>query len=291
MNREQWLQERMKGLGASDCAAALGVSPWKSPFALWAEKTGIPDDIADNEAVEFGIRLERPIAEAYAERRGVRVELWPQFEIVSHPRHPWLRCTPDALQWAPSEVWNDESLVQIKTSSAFKASEWADGIPLHYEVQLQIEMAVTGHQSNTLVVLIGGQRLRYFDRERNDKFIAAVIPRLAEFWERVETRTPPDVDGSIATAKVLAKLHPDDSGETIVLPEDAMQWTRQISRASEAIEEAEERKQLAMNRIKAAMGDATFGMLPDGSRWSWKTQQRKGYTVEPSSCRVLRKVK
>jgi hypothetical protein len=44
------------------------------------------------------------------------------------------------------------------------------------------------------------------------------------------------------------------------------------------------------NRLKAAIGDATFGVA-GGQAFSWKTQERKGYTVQPSTCRVLRTIK
>ena len=40
MSRSEWLQHRRKGLGGSDAAAVAGLNPWKSPFAVWMEKTG-----------------------------------------------------------------------------------------------------------------------------------------------------------------------------------------------------------------------------------------------------------
>ena len=57
-----------------------------------------PDDLSSNEAVEFGIRLEEPIAMAYQDRTGRKVAMWPQYQIARHPSIEWLRCTPDATQ-------------------------------------------------------------------------------------------------------------------------------------------------------------------------------------------------
>jgi hypothetical protein len=47
------------------------------------------------------------------------------------------------------------------------------------------------------------------------------------------------------------------------------------------------------NKFRAAIGDATFGVLPNGVTFSLKTTKKKGYTVviEPTEYRVLRKVK
>ena len=45
--REDWLKMRECGLGGSDALAASGLSPYKSPYALWLEKTGMvrfPDE-------------------------------------------------------------------------------------------------------------------------------------------------------------------------------------------------------------------------------------------------------
>lgn len=282
--RAQWLADRNTGIGASDS--------WKillgQQFPVWAEKTGLaePEDLSGNEAVEFGIRLERPILEAYAARTGRVCEPWPQHTIVRDPERHWLFCTPDATQ----EGEAGEGTVQIKTTSAYKSSDWVDGPPLKFQIQAQTELAVTGYTWGTLVVLIGGQRLRYWDFERNDAFIDAMIPKLAEFWELVQTRTPPPVDGTIATAKVLQRLHPNDSGETVALPKYATKWTREIEEAKAQIKELEERKRLAESKIKKSLKDATYGVLPDGSRWSWKTVTRRAHEVRESTSRVLRRM-
>ena len=48
-DRVEWLEARKDGLGASDAAALLGLSPWKTNVQLWEEKCGlvIPEDIGD----------------------------------------------------------------------------------------------------------------------------------------------------------------------------------------------------------------------------------------------------
>jgi len=287
--RESWLAERMTCIGASDAPSVLGINPFKSAFELWAEKTGFaePPDLSGNEAIEFGIRLERPVADAFADRTGRQVDMWPPFSLVRDGLRPFISCTPDAIQQCPER---GEGLVQIKTTSAFKAADWSDGPPLYYQVQVQQEMHVTGFTWATLVVLIGGQKLRWFDIERNDRFIASLLPKLEEFWGLVQSKTPPEVDGSAATACVLARLHPADDGGEVLLPSEAVDWTGDIESAKEQIKAAEAIKTLAENRIKAAIGDATFGLMPDGSLWSWKTQERAGFVVKPTSFRVLRKL-
>ncbi len=40
LSREEWLTIRQQGIGSSDAAVAVGLSPYKSALWLWLEKTG-----------------------------------------------------------------------------------------------------------------------------------------------------------------------------------------------------------------------------------------------------------
>ena len=75
LTREQWLTIRKLGIGSSDAAVAIGLSPYKCPLSLWLEKTGRkePDDLSQKEAVLWGIELEPVLAQVYAKRTGYRV--------------------------------------------------------------------------------------------------------------------------------------------------------------------------------------------------------------------------
>ncbi len=118
-----------------------------------------------------------------------------------------------------------------------------------------------------------------------------MLPHLIRFWECVQTRTPPEIDGSVLTSKVLSRLHPKDNGETVFFDPEAEQWDADLRSIKERIAALEEIKTLNENRIKAAIGAATFGQLPSGERYSFKTQQRAGYTVQATESRTLRRLK
>jgi putative phage-type endonuclease len=282
---QKWLADRLTGIGASETAAILGVDPYRSAFQVWAEKTGAtePDDLSANEAVEFGVRLEPVVCQAFADRTVRRVDPWPQYTSVVHPTIPWMRATPDAVQ----ETERGVGLVQIKTTSAWNASDWDGGPPLHYQVQIQHELCVVGMTWGSLVVLIGGQKLRYYDVERDQRFIDAMVAKLRQFWSCVETKTPPEIDGSIATAKILDRLHPDDNGETVVLPDESLAWAEKLAAAKARVKAAEAEEQDAQNHLRAAIGDATYGVLPDGRQYSLKTQERAECVVRATRFRVL----
>lgn len=290
MTREQWLSQRRHCLGASDVAAALGISPWKSQFQLWAEKTGNaePDDLSNDLAVRIGVALESVTLAEYSIRSGREVEPWPQEKMVRHPTIAWLACTPDATQFG--EFYT--GIVEAKTAGDRSTDDWDEGPPLHYQVQLQTQLEVSGMDWGTIAVLFPGRReLRWWDFDRNDRFIAAMLPELGAFWRLVETRTPPPVDGSDSTRRVLRRLYPQDDGEVVELPPEAIDWANALEQAKIDIKAADGRKSLAENRLTAAIGDATIGLLPNGERYSWKAQTRRGHWVEESTFRVLRRMK
>lgn len=46
---EEWLDNRLKGVGGSDAGSVLGLNKYKSAYALWCEKTGRIHKNIDNE--------------------------------------------------------------------------------------------------------------------------------------------------------------------------------------------------------------------------------------------------
>ncbi len=58
----EWLELRRQGLGASDMAAVMGVSPYKTPYQLWAEKTGATPEQKVGAAANRGVILEDAVA-------------------------------------------------------------------------------------------------------------------------------------------------------------------------------------------------------------------------------------
>lgn len=291
--REAWLAERASGIGASESASAIGVDPYRSPIELWSTKCGLtePDDISGKLPVKIGNRLEALVIEEFAEQSGRLVTPWPQYHSIKHPDFPFITCTPDAEELNPDCLDERISLVQVKAVSAYMDRQWKHEAPLHYIVQCQHELAVVGCQRATLVALVGNSHLRWFDLERDDAFIDALLQRLDEFWACVQNRIPPAIDWSESCSLALKKLHPQDSGAEVQLPEEAAEWDAELRDAKAKIKELEQVEKLNENRLKAAIADATYGVLPDGSRYSWATRDRKGYTVEATTYRQLTRIK
>ena len=92
MTREEWLEERKKGIGGSDAATILGLNPYKTSIQLWEEKTGRKqaEDISDKPYVQYGTKAEDHLRELF------KLD-FPQYEvshqentIIKHPEYPFL---------------------------------------------------------------------------------------------------------------------------------------------------------------------------------------------------------
>ena len=75
-NSPEWLEVRKTGIGGSDAAAILGLSPFKTNVEVWEEKVSIktPDDISDKPQVEYGKNAEDLLVKLFALD-------YPQYEV------------------------------------------------------------------------------------------------------------------------------------------------------------------------------------------------------------------
>lgn len=287
-SKEAWLKGRRFGIGASEASAVLGLNPWKSPLQLYAEKLELAEpDAVESEAMEWGLLLEPVIADRYRAATGRKLADPEPNTLYRSREHDFMTASFDRLIVGdPRGV----GVLQIKTTGQFKADDWEDEPPVYYQVQTQQEMAIAGATWGSLAVLIGGQRFRWFDLARNDRFVGLLIEREAAFWQRLVTMDPPPVDGSDSAREVLRRLYPRETpGLVVNLPGEAMEWDNGLRVLKDSIKGNEEMKQELENRIKAAIGEAECGVLPNGTTYTWKASERKGYVVEATTVRTLRR--
>lgn len=287
-----WLAARRRGIGASEAAAILGLSKFLSPMDVWSDKVGLAEPRAELERMKWGKRLQRPIAEGYAEEtRRILIDPGP-YALLRSVRHPWLVASPDYFL-ASRETSPGPGTLDVKNSSVFMRQDWSDEPPLAYQIQVQQQLLVTGLTWGVLAVLLGGQELVYADLAVHAGAQAWLLEDLEKFWGLVRTETPPAVlDGSAQTTAALRALFPKpEPGQTVVLPPDALEWDRTIQEGEASIDALEGAVNAAKNQLRAAIGSAEAGVLAGGVIWQHKLQSRKGYTkvVEPWEGRILRR--
>ncbi len=76
LSREEWLAYRRQGLGGSDAASVLGISPFRTAMDLYYDKRNLPieDDEGNWVAMEVGTLLEDLVARIFAKKTGLTYE-------------------------------------------------------------------------------------------------------------------------------------------------------------------------------------------------------------------------
>lgn len=277
--REEWIDARRTGIGASESPGIFGVGyEQQSPITIWSSKIGGPEvefDAAALKRMNRGKKMEPIIADEFADEVGFPVVDPGEFTVYRSAEHPWLFATLDRFcihpEFGPIPV-------EIKNVNGRFRGDWdeEEEPPLKYVVQCQHQMAVTGTSHCYLVGLVGGDELVIRLLERNQRFIDAMVIKLREFWGYVERREMPPVDESEATRAMLGLIYPHDTGDEVSLPPDATEWDHELTDVKEKIKSLDSRKTLLENQLRAAIGNASVGRLPFGGGYSWKQQTRSG---------------
>jgi putative phage-type endonuclease len=294
--RTEWLAWRQSGVGASDVAGIVGLSPWSSPWSVWANKVGLIPEESASETMEFGQWAELMIGPWFAHRTGLHVageQTW-----CTHRTRKTHLCTVDgfvveeepAFGWAylRQHGFAPEPLGPLQIKAFGPGRRW-DEVPADIQCQEQWEMHVTGLDRVWLAVLMG-RRLDVHELKRDQGDIDMLIERVDAFWnEHVLTGDPPPVDGSDATARVLHDLFPGDlRGEMIDADETMAAVVERWKAAKAAVKEHEAVEKLAANEIKAALGDATELLVNDQLVASWRRQNARRLDVTALKARMPR---
>lgn len=251
MPREQWLRLRRRGIGGSDAGAIMGVNPYKSILEVWMDKTNqIAVEETETETIYWGRRLEPVVREEFAKRSGLAVQPVPF--LLQHEEYIFMLANLDGMVDDP--VYG-RCVFEAKTSSAYKADEWVNGIPDSYYAQLQHYLAITGWKGAYIAALIGGNDFIYRFIPRNEAYIEKLINREASFWNYVKMRKMPPADGSKATAEFLKRENGKAKDRSnIILPAESEKWLIQYQEANAEMKAAEERKNEAESNLKLLMG-------------------------------------
>lgn len=213
MGKKEWLLHRRKGIGGSDVAAILGLSPWVSPYQVWADKTGrVPIDLKSNEFEHWGTIMEPILANEFEAQ--TRKKVFRQNKTFYDPKYPFLRADIDR------DVAGEDGFLEIKTAMEYKSDAWSDEqIPGPYRLQVQHYMYVLNRPYCYFAYLIGGHRFGIKRYERDEELINQIEPQLIDWWdEHIIHDEAPDPDGSQSTTDILKLIYPRSESIQVELP-------------------------------------------------------------------------
>lgn len=271
MGREEWVKLRSATIGGSDASAILGLNPYKSPYALFLEKTGkiVPEDISGKEAVRLGTDLEEYVAKRFCEATGKKVRR--ENYTIFRDDMPFAHANYDRL------IVGERAGLECKTTNALQLSKFKNGeFPANYYCQCVHYLMVSGLDRWYLAVLALGIDFKVFCVERDNEEIEALMAAEADFWERMQTDTPPELDGAVSTLDALEAQYPQEANGINVDLTGCAGDLLLLDSCREQIRVLEAKENAALARIMAAMGNAERGEYGQYSV-SWKTQSRKTF--------------
>lgn len=202
-NREEWLAGRSAGLGASNAAAAVGMSKWETNVSLWEHITGKAksDALIGNAAVEFGTRAEPVIREMFKLKHPEYKVKYHQYDILYQSERPWLRATLDGelTTDTPKRFRAENGVLEIKTATLRTKAQWDEWngkMPQNYYCQVCHQLLATDWDYVILFALLMGDRewcIREFfvDKEDAEEDMAWLLKEETDFWGYVERNERP----------------------------------------------------------------------------------------------------
>lgn len=194
----EWHAARSNGIGGSEIAAVVGLSPYESRFSLWHRKKGLIGPVEESEEMYWGKEHEPAICRRFArEHPELELSLAPTY---AHPDRPWQIANPDRHA--------GPDLLEAKTSR--DAEGWGEEgtaqIPVHYRAQCLHYMDVTGARRCWVAVLIAGSEYREYVVDYDEDEAQLLREAGARFMDDLARDNRPDIDGHSATYQAIREI-------------------------------------------------------------------------------------
>lgn len=287
-SEEAWLASRQHFLGASEIAAALGLSIYKdsTPFRVWQGKVQ-PAKVAFDEKqrrnFRRGHRAEAAVLGEFAdEHLDLRVRPL-QLVTVGHPVYPLVRCSPDALLCGgPVVAGADAKFMEVHSRHHF-GEPGSDILPADYVAQGLVSCECLEVPRWHFAVWLGRNDYREYVVERDTRVAEGLITRALEWWhDYVEPRRYPPIDASESARKFLLSLWPKDTRPMLPATDEAVVHARGSRAARDAVAAAEQAQDFHDNRLRELCQDAagiagvcTYRANRSSSKTDWQAVARE----------------
>jgi len=179
-----WKQFRKEHIGSSDIAAIMGVSPYKTAYHLWLEKTGRKEEDASNYFMLMGKAKEEDARPLYSDITGnliiPSIKLYDEWEI--------------AMASLDGISIDGDIICEIKCPSDKKYESYFDeGIPEHIEAQIQWQLMITSAKKCDYFVYLDHDTYHLEEVFPDPGYQKHMLEEASDFWDCVQMDTPPEM--------------------------------------------------------------------------------------------------
>lgn len=295
MTREEWLNYRHSGLGASEVGAILGLDDYTSSLELFHYKIGdAPKFDTESMASFMGREQEDLNAKLWQYWDGSEEAMIENFRagrivrrcrrinaFVRNPKYPWLYVSLDRV--INKHADKDEGSLELKNISGWEAGKWEAGLPPKYVTQVQTQLAVCEFTYGEMSILQDARRMFVLPFDVSDTIVDHILTRTKIFWDKVcrgrklvnekyhalttynqrrvdelnheIDQLAPEPDGTLVYAEYLSKKYNRVNYAERRGTASELAWAQAHREASDRLKEIQEMKQHAENNLKRALGD------------------------------------
>ena len=264
---EQFIAERMTGIGGTDISCLFDKNPYKTAYDVFFEKTGqlVPEDISNQEKIRFGNYNEAYIVMRFEEETKLKVTK-PE-DTKKHPDYPFMIGNLDG-EGVDSE--GKRFVLECKTTGEYNADEWAgDKIPDYYRLQVLHYLVVTGYDYGYIAYMISNRKFDFKRVDISDRESQIIIDKCKEFWGYVESKQFPLPNPELESASsILDIMFPVSLDDEILdctnnsLLNDDILALKDIKAKIKALEKE---KEVYENKLKLVIQDHSGLRCADGS--------------------------
>ncbi|TRV72575.1 hypothetical protein FKN01_29750 [Streptomyces sp. 130] len=277
----EWHAARAAGIGGSEIAAVLGISPYESRFSLWHRKQGLLAPVAESEEMYWGKVHEPGICQRFA-------DLHPDLAVYESPTYaaagrPWQIANPDRVlhPLGKPEEWVPASVLEAKT--ARDDHGWGkpgtDEIPVHYRAQCLWYLDVLGATTCHVAVLIAGSEYREYVVTYDQAEAELMRTAGAEFMRTVQQHERPDIDGHTATYQTIRAL---PEGQDDIDIEVSTERRDRYFAALAAAKQADEEKRAAAGLLLDEIGTGRRAVCERRTVATRTVRDGRTYSLQPA---------
>lgn len=245
-SKDHWLALRHKNINSTEVSSLYGCNPYQTEFELWHSKQS--DDyisIEETARMKWGNRLQDAIANGVASDN-----CWSIRPMTEYIYDEDLR-----LGSSFDYLVNDSEILEIKNVDGIVFSkEWTDlEAPAHIEMQVQVQMLVSGYKRAHICALVGGNSVHLIEREYNEDIGNSILKKVAQFWARTDAPSP----DFHKDAEFIKSLYQNVHGHKVIEADSSIdQLAEKYKIISEKIKELEENKEATKAELLTLIRDA-----------------------------------
>lgn len=284
MLTQQQIEERRKGIGGSDVAAILGISPWRTAYDVYTDKIGEGEPQEENDAMLDGSAVESAIIDMY-KRRNPELVIQRSVNLIVKDNE-WMRANLDAIC---ADANGMAHVLEAKLSSSHGWGEQdSDEVPPYYICQVMWYMMCLKREYPTLsqdfadIAVLHYSKFKSYRVKYDEELTAVIYNKCRSFWfDNVVAHVPPPIDMESDSAGMYLQKKYGESNE-IILPIGAessiLPIVGELQRMKALQAYAEQRITTCENKLKDFIG-VNDGIEGDFGTITWKTQKGRKSTA------------